>query len=91
MAILSNIVGLDIGSHSLKAVEFKQTLRGFEVVALRTLPRSDTDAPLPELISHFATMHRLSTEHLIASLPGNRVSTRRLTFPFRQAAQVDDR
>ena len=34
MALLSNIVGLDIGSHSLKAVEFRQTLRGFEVIAL---------------------------------------------------------
>lgn len=88
MAILSNIVGLDIGSHSLKAVEFQQTLRGFEVVALRTLPRSDTDSPLSELVSQFTTMHGLSTDHLVASLPGNRVSTRRFTFPFRDRKRL---
>ena len=33
MAILTNIVGLDIGSHSLKAVEIRQSLRGVEIVA----------------------------------------------------------
>ncbi len=88
MAILSNIVGLDIGSHSIKAVEIRQSLRGFEIVALRLLPRTDVHAPLPELIAHFMTMHRLSTEHLVASLPGHRVSTRRFKFPFRDRKKL---
>ena len=40
MPVLKTVLGLDLGSHSLKAVEFRQTLRGVEAVQLRTLPRA---------------------------------------------------
>ena len=43
MAILSNVVGLDIGSHSLKAVEFRQTLRGFEDYELPNIEVTDEE------------------------------------------------
>jgi general secretion pathway protein L len=89
MALLSNILGLDLGSHSLKAVEFRQTLRGFEAVAMRSLPRAGSDAPLAELLQHFVRMHRLSTDHAICALPGDRLSTRRLKFPFRQPKRLN--
>jgi len=88
MALLSNILGLDIGSHSLKAVEFRQTLRGFEAVAMRSLPRASSDAPLAELIRQFTRMHRLSTDHVVCALPGDRLSTRRLSFPFRDRKKL---
>jgi len=83
MALLSNILGLDVGSHSLKAVEFRHTLRGFEAVAMRAFPRANSDAPLAELVQHFVRMHRLSTDHTVCALAGDRLSTRRLSFPFR--------
>lgn len=88
MAILSNILGLDLGSHSLKAVELRQTLRGFEAVALRILPRTAEEAPLGELLRHFIRMHRLSTEHVVCALPGDRLSSRRLSFPFRDRKKL---
>jgi len=85
---LSNILGLDIGSHSLKAVEFRQTLRGFEAIAMRSLPRASSDASLAELIRQFTRMHRLSTDHVVCALPGDRLSTRRLSFPFRDRKKL---
>jgi len=88
MAFLNNILGLDIGSHSLKAVEFRQTLRGFEAVAMRILPRAESDASRAELIQHFVRMHRLSTDHVICALAGDRLSTRRLSFPFRDRKRL---
>jgi type IV pilus assembly protein PilM len=88
MAILSNILGLDVGSHSLKAVEFRQTLRGFEAVAMRIFPRANSDAPLAELVQHFVRMHRLSTNHAVCALAGDRLSTRRLSFPFRDRKRL---
>ena len=88
MAMLSNVVGLDLGSHSLKAVEFRQTLRGFEAVALRMLPRAGHDGDDAELIRHFAAMHRLSRDHVVAALAGHRVSSRRMTFPFRDKKRL---
>ncbi len=88
MALLSNILGLDIGSHSLKAVEFRQTLRGFEAVAMRTLPRENDETPLAELVAQFVRMHRLSTDHAVCALAGDRLSTRRLSFPFRDRKKL---
>jgi type IV pilus assembly protein PilM len=88
MAFLSNILGLDVGSHSLKAVEFRQTLRGFEAIAMRSLPRANSDASLAELVQHFIRMHRLSTDHAVCALPGDRLSTRRLSFPFRDRKRL---
>jgi len=88
MALLSNILGLDIGSHSLKAVEFRNTLRGFEAIAMRILPRGNSDAPLAELVKQFIQMHRLSTDHTVCALAGDRLSTRRLSFPFRDRKKL---
>jgi len=88
MALLSNILGLDVGSHSLKAVEFRQTLRGFEVVAMRSLSRANSDVSLAGLVQHFIRMHRLSTDHVVCALPGDRLSTRRLNFPFRDRKRL---
>ena len=88
MALLSNILGLDVGSHSLKAVEFRHTLRGFEAVAMRIFPRANSDAPIAELVQHFVRMHRLSTDHTVCALAGDRLSTRRLQFPFRDSKRL---
>ena len=88
MAILSNILGLDLGSHSIKAVEFRQTLRGFEIVALRILPRANSETPVGELIRHFIRMHRLSTDHVLCALPSHRLSARRCSFPFRDRKRL---
>ena len=88
MAILSNILGLDLGSHSLKAVELRQTLRGFEAVALRILPRANSETPFAELVRHFIRMHRLSTQHVVCALPGDRLSARPLSFPFRDRKKI---
>jgi general secretion pathway protein L len=88
MALLSNILGLDIGSHSLKAVELRQTMRGVEILALHTLPRDSAETPLSECVRHFLRMHRLSTDHVVCALPGDQLSTRRMSFPFRDRKKL---
>lgn len=104
MPILSNILGLDLGSHSLKAVEFRQNLRGFEAVAMRILPladlaetpvedadegaEADPGAALSRSVAHFVRLHRLSTEHVVSALPGDRVSNRNFSFPFRDPKKL---
>ena len=88
MAILNNVLGLDLGSHSIKAVEFKQNLRGFETVQLRSLPRADDEIPLSDLVERFVHLHRLDTDHVIAAISGDRVSSRLLDFPFRDRKRL---
>jgi general secretion pathway protein L len=88
MPMMKNVLGLDAGSHSIKAVELRQTLRGLEPVQMRVHPRTDDEEPIGEAILHFVRMHSMSTEHVISSLPGDRITTRRLEFPFRDRKKL---
>ncbi len=88
MPVLKNVLGLDLGSHSLKAVEFRQTLRGVEAVQMRAQRRADDELSLPEQIRAFVEANRLTTGHVVAALPGDRVASRRLEFPFSERRRV---
>ncbi len=88
MPILKNVLGLDLGSDSLKAVEFRKTLRAFEAVKLRSEPRGNGELPLAELVERFVRLHRLTTDHVVSALPGDRTSSRRLNFPFHDARKL---
>ncbi len=82
------ILGLDIGSHAVKAAEFRQTLRGLEVVQLRALPLDDPAPALASELRDFVQMHDLPRDHTVVSLAGDRISTRRLSFPFRDRRKI---
>ena len=88
MALLSNILGLDLGSHSIKAVLFEQSLRGAEALQLSGVEREGDDADLPDLLRRFVAGDRLPPDHIVAALPGDRVSTRRFSFPFRERRKI---
>ena len=47
------ILGLDLGSYVIKAVEMRQSLRDLEVVQLRSLPLDDPSPSLPSEIREF--------------------------------------
>ena len=82
------VLGLDIGSHAVKGAEFRQTLRGVELVQLRSLPLDDPSPALASELREFVHMHDLPTDHVVVSLAGDRVSTRRLSFPFRDRRKI---
>ncbi len=87
MPMMKNVLGLDLGSHSIKAVELRQTLRGLEPGQLRVQPRNEGE-PLAESIHHLAKLHHLPSEHVVCALPGDRISNRRLEFPFRDKKKL---
>jgi type IV pilus assembly protein PilM len=95
MPMMKNVLGLDLGSHTIKAVELRQALRGLEPVQMQLHPRAEIDAPtsdggssFAEGLARFIELHGLSTEHVVAALPSDRVSTRRLGFPFREKRKL---
>ncbi len=88
MPIMKNVLGLDLGSHSIKGVELRQTLRGLESVQLRLHTRVDSEAPLDEELRRFIRLHHLPTEHVVAALPADRLSSRQLHFPFRDRKKL---
>ena len=83
------VLGLDIGSHSVKAVELRQPLgRDLEVVQLQ---RFELDDPAPALateLRQLVSAHDLPLEHVVVSVAGDRLSTRRLAFPFRDRRKI---
>ncbi len=89
MPVLKNVLGLDLGSHSIKAVELQQTFRGASAAQLRSLPRVGDEVPLPEVIRRFVQLHELSTAHVVSALRADRISSRRLAFPFADRKRLD--
>lgn len=86
---MTSVVGLDLGAHSIKAVELRQTLREVEPEQLRLEPRPAPDSPLEEILPRFLQMHELPTDRLVVSVPGDRISVRRMTFPFRDRKRLE--
>jgi Tfp pilus assembly PilM family ATPase len=43
---------------------------------------------LPELVERFVHVHQLSTDHVITAVRGDRVSVRRLSFPFSEKRRL---
>ena len=82
--VMRSALGLDLGSHTIKAVELRTSLRGVEVGAMRALPAADASDPRPpaERLREFLRMHQLPTEHVVCAVPGDRLTGRRLRFPF---------
>jgi general secretion pathway protein L len=78
---LKNVLGLDLGSHSLKAVELSQGLRAVEVVRYHAEP-CEAAVPLAEQVMRMLSIHSFSRDHVVAALRGDRTSVRRLDFPF---------
>lgn len=88
MPILKNVLGLDLGSHAIKAVELQQGVRRLDAVQVRVAPRADSGQDLAELIGRFVQVHQLSTENVVTAVRGDRVSVRRLEFPFRERRKL---
>ena len=82
------ILGLDVGSHAAKAVELRQTLRGVEVVQLRHLPFDDPTPGVASELRELVQLYDLPGDSVVVSLAGDRISTRRLEFPFRDRRKV---
>ena len=85
---MKSILGLDTGSHTIKAFEVTQNLRGPQSGRARAHASSDDAADLPEDVKRFVNLEHLATDQVICSIPGERVSLRRLEFPFRDKKKL---
>ena len=88
MPFTKEILGIDVGSHTIRAFEISQTLRGLAGGKAHEHPTPDDAEDLPETLRHFVEHERLDTEQVVCSIAGERVSLRRLEFPFRDAKKL---
>jgi len=82
------ILGLDVGSYAVKAVELRQTLRELEVIQLREIRLGGSGGTLAERLAALVKTHRLPTQNVVYALPGDRVSSRAVEFPFRDRRKI---
>ncbi|MFH1289523.1 MAG: type IV pilus assembly protein PilM [Patescibacteria group bacterium] len=83
--------GLDMGSHNLKAVEFKKRGEEFHLVSLGSIPstpkgifsEAETDLnALSEAVKKLLDEAKVSSKNVSAALPQDKVFTRTITMPF---------
>lgn len=89
---MARVLGLDLGSHSVKAVLVETTLRGFQVKSFATAPvpaegerLARLEAGLTQLLSQGA----LAADIVVASVPGVSMATHALTLPFSDPKKVE--
>src|SRR5580698_10518744 len=94
------LVGLDIGSSSIKAVELKNTKHGFELVSFGLEPLSqDTvvdgaimDAPLVAgAISNIFDSHKVKSKDVATAVSGHSVIVKRVSLPMMTEDELYDR
>jgi general secretion pathway protein L len=95
MALLGKSIGLDLGSHSIKVVELRQTLRGVELARLHAIPVPEAPAeseagPAPEFaaLESWARAEGLTAERVVCAIPGDRVARRQMHLPFRDRRRI---
>ena len=82
------ILGLDLGSHAVKAVELRQTLRGVEVVQARHILLDDPAPALATELRDLIMMRDMPSDGVVTSLAGDRVSLRQLLLPFKDRRKM---
>ncbi len=94
------LVGLDIGSSSIKAVELKSTKQGYELVSFGLEPLAqDTvvdgaimDAPLVAAgISSIFERQKIKTKNVATSVSGHSVIVKRVAMPLMTEEELFDR
>ena len=90
----TKIVGLDLGTHSVKVCELVSAFRTYELVGFGSEPVSaaaDDPAALAEIAAaakRLIERRGLSNETIICALPPSMVSTVTLEFPFDKPKQI---
>jgi type IV pilus assembly protein PilM len=94
------LVGLDIGSSSVKAVELKASRTGYELVSfgLESLPQDTVvdgaimDAPsVAKAIGDIFDGQKIKTKNVATSVSGHSVIVKRVTLPFMTEEELYDR
>ena len=94
------LVGLDIGSSSIKAVELKNGRQGYELVSFGMEPLAqDTvvdgaimDAPLvAAAISNIFEKHKVKTKNVATAVSGHSVIFKRISLPMMSDDELYDR
>ncbi|HVG59086.1 MAG TPA: pilus assembly protein PilM, partial [Hyalangium sp.] len=81
---MARILGLDLGSYSVKGVLFESNLRGHVTKAYAEVRRAEGDRTetLRAAVQELLTQHPMQADQVIVALPGPTLMTHAFTLPF---------
>lgn len=91
---MQRVIGLDIGSYSVKAVEIVNTFKSYEIANFyeNVIPQIDEvppDAVIPASMEQLFKENNLEADRIIAAMPGQYISSRILPFNFSDAKKIE--
>ena len=84
---MPRVLGLDLGSYSLKGVLLETTGRGTSVLRFAETRRTD-EAPLDEALAVFLAENPWAPDQVVVALPGPSLATHVFTLPFTDAKRI---
>lgn len=89
---MARILGLDLGSHSVKAVVFETTMRGYAtklVSAVRRSQEGDKAETLKAAITELYSRQPIEVDQVAIALPGPTLATHLITLPFNEVKKIE--
>lgn len=88
------ILGLDVGTYSVKVAEITRSFKSFELVHFWERPVQYNDVLTKEESTMAAIQavledNNLAWDEIICAMPGERVATRLITLPFGKMSKID--
>jgi type IV pilus assembly protein PilM len=79
-----NSIGLDIGTHSIKLVELRQTTKGVFITnsAVKELPLEANAGVIAEKVKELFRDENIKTRKVTIGVSGPQVAIRRISVPF---------
>jgi general secretion pathway protein L len=84
---MARVLGLDLGSHSLKGVFLEATGRGTSILHYGETRRAE-EGSLDETLAAFLAEHAWSPDQVVVALPGPSLATHAFTLPFTDPKRI---
>lgn len=90
---MQKVIGLDIGSYSIKAIEIVNTFKSYEVVnfyetVIPNLESVPLDAIVPICMEQLFQEHNLQADRILTAMPGQFISSRVIPFSFNDPRKI---
>tara|TARA_B100001094_G_scaffold329833_1_gene393525 strand:- start:855 stop:2510 length:1656 start_codon:yes stop_codon:yes gene_type:complete len=91
---MQKVIGLDIGSYSIKAIEIINTFKTYEVtnfyeIVVPSIEGLPLDAVVPICMEQLFIENNLEADRIITAMPGQFISSRILPFQFSDPRKVE--
>lgn len=92
---MQRVIGLDIGSYSIKAVEIVNTFKSYEITnfyenVIPHVDELDPDIVIPACMEQLFHENNLKADRIITAMPGQYISSRIKSFSFADPRKIHD-